>query len=296
MIISASRRTDIPAFYSDWFYKRVQEKYVFVRNPFNYYKVRKIELAFDKIDGIVFWTKNPLPMMERIEEIRAFPFYFLFTLNAYGINVERNLPGQEVRIRTFIRLSELIGRHRVIWRYDPILITEEYDFNFHLNHFSEIARQLSGYTEKCIFSFVQPYPKVIKRIGKSLIDWPQERKNQIIALMAREAQKNGIEFVSCAQRFKEIGIEPSSCIDADLISRISGKPVTFQKDRNQRKECGCAMAIDIGAYNSCLHGCIYCYAAFSQTGAQRNLSKHFPESPLLYGNVTPSDEILLENR
>jgi hypothetical protein len=263
MIVSASRRTDIPAFYSDWFYEQLRKGCVLVRNPFNFNQVREISLSPQNIDCFVFWTKNPGPMLDRLQELAGFPYYFLFTLNAYGSDLEKYLPPKNSLLKTFVRLSERIGKQRVIWRYDPILLTAEYDLNYHLRNFSALVHALSGYTDKCIFSFFQPYPKVLKRIGTTIKEPADWEKYEMIKFMVDESGKNKIKLASCAQDFQEFGVEPAGCIDAGLISCLSGKILAVKKDRNQRKDCGCAASVDIGAYNSCRHGCVYCYASNS---------------------------------
>ena len=151
MIISASRRTDIPAYYPDWFYNRIRDGYVCVRNPMNFHQVSRISLSPDVVDGIVFWTKNPRPLMSRLEELRAYPFYFQFTLTPYGKDVEPGVPNKnDVILPAFQELSRQIGPERVIWRYDPILFTDRYTMDYHITFFSQLARRLEGYTRKCM--------------------------------------------------------------------------------------------------------------------------------------------------
>lgn len=158
MIISASRRTDIPTYYSEWFINRIRDGYLYVRNPMNIHQISKITLSPCVIDGIVFWTKNPIPLMQYLNELNNYAYYFQFTVNAYGKDVEVNVPNKnDVIIPAFRELSNRIGRDRVIWRYDPILLTEKYTIDYHVNYFNELAKRLSGYTHKCVISFVDLY-------------------------------------------------------------------------------------------------------------------------------------------
>ena len=158
MILSASRRTDIPSFYSEWFYNRIKEGYVCVRNPMNIHQISRISLSPDVVDGIVFWTKNPTSMLERIHELDEYTYYFQFTLNSYGKDVERNVPSKnDVIIPTFQRLSSIIGKERVVWRYDPIIINDFYTLDYHKKYFKILCSKLSKYTEKCTVSFVDLY-------------------------------------------------------------------------------------------------------------------------------------------
>jgi Domain of unknown function (DUF1848). len=160
MIISASRRTDIPAFYSEWFLNRIKAGFLIVRNPMNPKQLSRIVLTPDVVDCIVFWTKNPTPMLPKLDELKDYNYYFQFTLTGYGQDIERNLPSKkDVLIPAFLELSEKIGAHRVIWRYDPILINSKYSEEYHVSAFKQIAEALNGHTEKCVFSFVDRYRK-----------------------------------------------------------------------------------------------------------------------------------------
>lgn len=158
MIISASRRTDIPTYYSDWLLNRIKAGYVYVRNPMNVHQISKISLSPDVVDGIVFWTKNPIPMLDKLNALKDYMYYFQFTLNSYGVDVERNIPSKNnVIVPTFQRLSDLIGPDRVIWRYDPIFLSETYTTDYHIHYFEELAKRLSSYTKKCTISFLDFY-------------------------------------------------------------------------------------------------------------------------------------------
>jgi len=159
MIISVSRRTDIPAFYSDWFFKRLEEGFVLVRNPMNPQQVSKVSLSKAVVDCFVFWTKNPKSMLEKLPLLAGYDYYFQFTLNPYDQEIEVNLPKKAEIIKTFIELSNLIGKDRVIWRYDPILLTDKITIGDHLEYFNILAGQLGDYTRKCVISFLDQYQK-----------------------------------------------------------------------------------------------------------------------------------------
>ena len=160
MILSVSRRTDIPNYYSEWFYNRIKEGFLYVRNPMNAHQISEIKITPDVVVCIVFWTKNPLPMIKRLDEIKDYNYYFQFTLTGYGNDVEINLPNKKTKmIPVFQELSEKIGKQKVIWRYDPIFFSDRYTKEYHLKAFKSIAEALSGYTEKCVISFVDIYPK-----------------------------------------------------------------------------------------------------------------------------------------
>lgn len=160
MILSVSRRTDIPNYYSEWFYNRIKEEFLYVRNPMNPHQISKIDLSPDVVDCIVFWTKNPEPMINRLDELAAYHYYFQFTLTGYGKEIECNVPHKRERmIPVFQELSKRIGKQKVIWRYDPIIFTKTYTPEYHLKAFEQIAMALRGYTEKCVISFVDVYAK-----------------------------------------------------------------------------------------------------------------------------------------
>ena len=288
MIISASRRTDLPAFYADWLVKRFQEGYALVRNPMNYHQVSKILLAPEKVDGIVFWTKNPTPLLPHLHAFDAYPFYFQYTLTSYGKEMEPGIPEKGRRgITAFRQLSERVGKERVIWRYDPILLSPRYSPEYHIRYFEQIARRLEGYTEKCIFSFLDLYPSIQKRMDESgVLPMEQEQMQELAGRMAEIASAYHLKLETCAEpiRLSEFGIGQGSCIDAALLSRIAGKPIRAKKDKNQRAECGCAASVDIGAYGACYGGCQYCYARRDGRAKQ-----HRANSPFLLGELEEGD-------
>ncbi len=303
MIISASRRTDIPAFYSEWLVSRLREGYVLVRNPMNYHQVSRIALWPATVECLVFWTKNPRGIMGRLKEIEhlGYPFYFLFTLTVYDDSIERNVPPLPERIAIFQDLAARIGRDRVIWRYDPILITDRYSANFHREAFAGLAETLAGFTERCIVSFVQMYKKCQRNMrGIPLVLSPVAEQVALVASLRDLASPRDIVLQSCAQggelgrRLQEAGIAAGKCIDDALIEHITEVPltaITSRRDKNQRPECGCTLSVDIGAYDCCPHHCLYCYANSNRASVAKNFASHAPDSPLLYGNIDENDRI-----
>jgi len=296
MIISASRRTDIPTYYSKWFFSRINDGYVYVRNPMNVHQISKISLSPSVVDGIVFWTKNPVPMMSHLDLLKDYAYYFQFTVNSYGKDIEAKVPSKnDVIIPAFRELSNKIGAERVIWRYDPIILTSKYTIDYHVNYFNEIAKRLSGYTHKCVISFVDFYRNTQTHM-KDLDILPLEEKEmyELAERLVEIAQKNHLIVESCAEKInlEQFGIQHGHCIDCALFERILNCKMNLSKDKNQRPECGCMESIDIGAYNTCKNGCKYCYANFSPNTVIRNTSVHNPESPLLFGEVTSEDRIV----
>lgn len=285
MIISASRRTDIPTYYSEWFFNRIKEQFVLVRNPLNIHQVSKINLSSEVVDCIVFWTKNPKPMLDKLDLLKDYSYYFQFTLTSYGKDVEENVPlkSNEV-IDTFKRLSDIIGRERVIWRYDPIFLSEKYNIEYHVQYFEKLALQLKDYTEKCTISFFDDYPRIRSNVASLNIQpMSYAQKIQIAEFIAKIAHENGLQIDTCAEDIdlSKFDITHARCIDDKLIERIIGCPIIAEKDKNQRLECGCVASIDIGAYDTCQNGCKYCYANHSQKAVKNNVSKFEVLSPLL---------------
>ncbi|MDR0997535.1 MAG: DUF1848 domain-containing protein [Treponema sp.] len=284
MIVSASRRTDIPAFYSEWFFRRLEEGFALVRNPVNPLQVRRVALDSGGLDGIVFWTKNPGPMLPLLKRLEAYHYYFQFTLNAYGADMEPGLPRKGILIDTFKALSEKIGPHRLVWRYDPILINEKYPLPWHVEKFGETARALNGRAEKVTLSFIDLYAKTIRNTrGLKVREMSREEKTGIAGQLARIAGENGLAIAACAEDIdlSPYGIGKAKCIDDRLIERISGRLPDVKKDRSQRPECGCVSSVDIGTYNTCPHGCRYCYANHSDAVIAENLRNHDPLAPML---------------
>ncbi len=295
MILSVSRRTDIPNYYSDWFINRIKEGFLYVRNPMNAHQISRIDLSSDVVDCIVFWTKNPANMIEKLEHLKNYVYYFQFTLTGYGKDVEPNLPDKrEELIPTFKRLSQKIGKEKVIWRYDPILISRRYTMDYHLKAFEEIASNLADYTEKVMISFVDFYSKTQRNARE--IDIRQMANEEMIRLaekMAQIASRYNLIIESCAEQInlQEVGIQHGSCIDKKLIERILGCKLIVEKDKNQREECGCFESVEVGAYNTCLNGCKYCYANFNDNKVKDNVKLYDRDSALLCGNITSDDRI-----
>lgn len=294
MILSVSRRTDIPAFYSEWFLGRLREGFAYVRNPMNPRQVSRISLSPEVVDCIVFWTKNAAPMLDKLELLQEYDYYFQFTVNDYGKEVEPYVPELSGRLETFMRLSEKIGRERVIWRYDPILFSDRYTLETHLKSFEKIAAALKKDTGKCVFSFVDVYSS--KNSGNlNRLNFRQlspEALDGFAGELSRIGKNAGLTLATCAEAIdlKKHGIEHNSCIDKSLIERITGAELKVGDDR-QREHCRCVKCEDIGAYDTCLHGCLYCYANFRPNIVADKRNAYNVDSPLLCSSVRETDKI-----
>ncbi|MCC8035343.1 MAG: DUF1848 domain-containing protein [Rikenellaceae bacterium] len=288
MVISASRRTDIPAFYSKWFFNRVKAGEVYVRNPFDKRKVSRVSLRREHVDFIQFWTKNPAPMLPRLRELEGYDYTFHFTVNGYGKALEPNVPQLPRLVETFAGLS----RHcKVSWRYSPIIIKDGFGVEEHLGNFSKIASCLEGLTDRCYISLLDEYPKIRHLVRRYGLRSPDENQQEIILAGVKSiAQNHGINVYSCAERKwqDKYGIVPGQCLDPAVVGRNAG---IYKKDPNQRPECACSQSVDIGGYSSCPHDCIYCYANRATGIPGGEYSRHDPLSPLVTGRVRPQDMI-----
>lgn len=295
MILSVSRRTDIPNYYADWFYNRIREGFLYVRNPVNPHQISRIDLSPEIVDCIVFWTKNPRNMMGRLDELKGYPYYFQFTLTGYGRDVEPGLPDKwQVLIPVFQRLSGQLGAKRVIWRYDPIFINKKYTVEYHIKAFGKIAESLVGYTERVVISFLDFYTKTKHNMAELHVESISEKDMLTLAKsMAAIAGTYGMRVESCAEtiNLQSAGVEHGSCIDKKLIEEIVGCKLTGGKDKNQRPACGCLESVETGLYNTCKNGCRYCYANFSDEAVRINAEAYDPASPLLCGVVGTGDKV-----
>ena len=293
MILSVSRRTDIPAFYGDWFINRLKEGFVYVRNPMNIHQVSKIPLTPEKIECIVFWTKNPsekfIKDLKIIDDL-GYRYYFQFSVTSYDQKVEVNIPKKTILMERFKQLSNQIGKEKVIWRYDPIFFNEHYDFDYHKKWFEYIAAKLENHTEKCVISFLDYYSKIRSRLILNDIPEVQEHQMHEFAFyLSAIGNKYDIKVESCCEEIdlSSVGIEHGHCINAELINRICPLQYDFKKDKSQRQACGCIESIDIGSYNRCRNGCIYCYANWKETVN----AVYDPNSPILCSTINPDDKI-----
>jgi len=293
-IISVSRRTDIPAFYADWFMERVRAGYCTVPNPFNPNQVSRVSLKPSDVTAFVFWTRDPRPLIKYLPELdrMGFHYYVQHTIIGYAREIDPYSPSVKESIRALKRLSSLIGREKVIWRYDPILFSDITPSAWHEKQLSYLIDSLKNYTKRLIISFVDPYPK--SRVSASRVSgariaafapdvFEPETYRGLAEFIGREAAGASLEVRTCAEAADLIqyGIRKGKCIDDELIRAITGSELALKKDPSQRKLCGCVVSKDIGINNTCLFGCEYCYATSNIGTAEINYKKHDPASPSL---------------
>ena len=297
MIISASRRTDILAFYSKWFMNRIEAGWCQVPNPLNYNQLSYISLKPEDVDAIIFWSKNPAPIIDYLSELdrRGFHYYFQFALNDYPKVLEPGIPSLEQRIRTFQRISNQLEPLRIVWRYDPIIISNRTPPSFHIDKFSNIAAALKRYTRRVMVSLVDFYQKTDRKLSalesEGFVFDRGATDSQSVCDLLKEissiAKQNEIDIFTCAEErdYSSAGIPPGRCIDGELIYRLWSLKGHTKKDPTQREACLCVVSKDIGINDTCVHGCPYCYSTQNMTLAKRRYSEHNPESPVMWGRA-----------
>lgn len=257
MILNTGSRTDIPAYFSDWFYKRIEEGYVMVRNPYYPEQVTRYVLNLSVVDVLVFCTKNPQPMISRLERLSTYDMFWFVTITPYGREIEPFVPPKEKVIESFRQLSEMTGREKMSWRYDPVFITEKYSVDYHIACFAEMTEKLRGYTGQCVVSFLDLYEKT-KRNFREARGGTRDKQERIIEAFAGIAEANGMQV---------------------------------PKKKTAREACSCLLGADIGVYNTCGHGCLYCYANYDRKSVEENRKRHDVNSPLLIGHLKETDHV-----
>lgn len=292
MIINTGCRTDIPAYYSEWFYNRIKAGYVYVRNTYFQNQVMNYKLTPDVVDCLAFCTKDPAPMLARIHELDAYGQFWFVTLTPYGKEIEPHVPLKEKVIEDFKQLSTIIGPEKIEWRYDPIFITSKYTLAYHIDSFEKMAAELAGYTDGCVISFIDLYQNT-KRNFSGITEVTSEERCTIAEEFVRIGKQNGIRIITCleGQELSAYGVDCRGCMTKPVIERAIGNRLNFSPKKSVRIGCNCLLGNDIGAYNTCGHGCIYCYANYDQKTVKENRKKHNPDSPFLIGGIMDGDEI-----
>lgn len=302
MIISASIRTDVPAFYSEWFFNRIRAGYVFTRNPYNPSAVTRYTLNPDVVDCLFFCTKNPVPMLNRLNEIADYRWFWHITLTPYGKDIEPGVPDKRQIVEHFKELSVAVNRHNggkdaVQWRYDPIIVNEKYTVEQHIKSFAVMAQLLAGFTHTCIISFVDIYDKVRSNFPDLQ---PVSNADQITIAKAfvEIGRQHNISIKSCVENssLAEYGVDCSGCSTAPVFEKAmglrDGQAFIPPNKKFARTDCAtCVVSGDIAAYSNCPHLCKYCYANYDKSAVLRNHKLHNPQSPFIIGDTRPGDII-----
>ena len=292
MILNTGLRTDIPGFFSEWFYNRIEDGFVYVRNPYAKNQIYSYRLDPELIDCIIFCTKNPKPMFENLEKIDKFNQYWHITITPYEKEIEPNVPPINDVLESFKYLSKKLGKENVTLRYDPIFINEKYTLEKHIESFEYIINSLSGYTTEAIISFIDLYEKTKRNFPKA-IEVTKDERLKLGKEFAQIGKKNNITIKTCVEgsELDKFGIDSSGCMTKEVIERAINKNLNIPKQKARNGECYCLLNNDIGEYNTCAHGCLYCYANSNKRLVKRNLKLHDPKSPILIGEIKEDDII-----
>ena len=297
MIINTGSRTDIPAYYSRWFYNRIGEGYVMVRNPYYPQQVLRYRLSPEVVDMLVFCTKNPKPMFDRISEIADFRQFWFVTITPYGKEIEPYVPDRSIVMEALKKLSDMVGIRSVSWRYDPIFINDRYTIAYHVDAFEMMAKALKGYVDNCVISFIDLYEKT-KRNFPGVREVTREEQDEIGRQFVSIGRKYGIGIRSCCEgdELARYGVDVSGCMTKEVFERAIGYTLEEPKGKAPaRAGCRCLLEGDIGMYNTCGHGCVYCYANYDSKTVMANMRRHDPNSPFLIGGYQ-EDDIIREAR
>jgi len=275
---------------------RIRAGQVLTRNPVNHSQLYRVSLSPDTVDCIVFWTKDPLNLMPYLDELDSlgYQYYFQFTVTPYGSDLETNLrPKAEIE-DTFIQLSRRVGSNRVVWRYDPIILNENISIDYHHEQFTRLCDRFAStekYTDTVVISFVDLYPKIKSPVIRELA---ADEISALAEFIGKTAAEYGLHAVTCCESvdLSSYGIEHSSCISRSRIEEICGCTLDIPPEKNQRDGCGCYKSIDIGAYHSCINGCVYCYATGLPSSVQTRYHAHDPSSELIIGSVRDGEVII----
>ncbi|MBE6005003.1 MAG: DUF1848 domain-containing protein [Lachnospiraceae bacterium] len=292
MIINTGQRTDIPAFYSEWFSNRLKEGFVCVRNPYNPEQVSRYRLSPDVVDVIGFCTKNPSPMFKYMNLLKEYGQYWFVTITSYGRDIEPNVPDKHKLIEDFKNLSHMVGKNSMGWRYDPIFISDRYTEEYHIHAFEQIAASLEGCTETVVISFIDLFPKVRRNFPEAR-EVTREQRLRLGKEMIRIASLHGMTVKPCAEgdELSKYGADCGGCMRISDYEKAIGKRLDAPKKKGARAACACYLTCDIGAYNTCRHLCKYCYANADPEIVLAQSKLHDPKSPFLIGNYSDGDKI-----
>lgn len=292
MILNTGSRTDIPAYYSNWFYNRIRAGYVLARNPYDPSQITKYMLNPKVVDAIVFCTKNPAPMFSRLHWLSEFDTFWFVTITPYGTDVEPCVPDSMQVVHAFQKLSQMTGSHKMSWRYDPVLITETYTVSYHIRQFAKMAAMLKGYTQQCVVSFLDLYEKTKRNFREARAVTMEEQK-YLIEAMAETASDQKMQIHLCCESSSLVRehVDADGCLSKEVLEQAIGCTLEVPKKKTARDACACLLGADIGAYNTCGHGCLYCYANADRQTVLQNMKCHDPDSPLLIGDVREGDTI-----
>ena len=295
MIVNVGGRTDIVNYFSDWLINRLNDGYVYSRNPLFENNVSKISLKPEDVDCLMFCSKNYKPIMKHMKYINEkYRIICHYTITAYGKDIEPNVPSIDESIKNLIELSEIVGKEKVLWRYDPILLTDKYTVQKHIEIFEYMAKKIFPYVQRCIFSFVEMYKKLDYNMPE-IIQFTDDDKKEILLNIGKTSKKYNLYVQTCGtdSNYEEFGIHKSGCTTPEILEIANNVKYKNIKGKGMRKECHCLQSRDIGAYDTCINGCKYCYANKRPEFAVKNIKLHNKNSSILIGDLKDTDKIII---
>ncbi len=292
MILNTGQRTDIPAYYSEWFINRIEAGEVLSRNPYNPQQVIRYRLDPEVVDLLVFGTKNPAPLLPHLEKLSRFSQLWHITITPYGRDIEPNVPPVSEVVESVKALSKSIGANRIFWRYDPVFISDKYSADFHKRAFDKIAAALSGSAQNGVISFIDLYEKTVRNFP-TVTEVSKPLRLELGESFAGSAKRHGIKLYACCEdeELSRFGIDTQGCMTKEVVQGVIGERLEMPKPQYARAQCRCLLGNDIGAYNTCPHMCKYCYANYDSRIVINNYRNHDPDSPLLLGRLNPDDTV-----
>lgn len=303
MIVSVSRRTDIAAHYGDWFMNRIRDGYFYNVNPFNPKQIKGFSLAPYNVDALVFWTKNPQPMFKHLKTLEQMGYrsLFVYELNAYGETFEPGMPAVAERLRAFARLSDRLGKDKVIWKYAPIILSSQSDLNWHIEQFTNLANVLGRYTKRVMISFLKPtgnpeWQAMVQSGQLETADLTNPQYYEILLDFTKSlkeiASRANLHLEVCCESvdLTPVGIEPGACVSAEYLNRVFGLNLQQQNETEGGEHCLCTQMVDMGLYECCPSLCTYCYANKNSTIVMKNYEAHSPTAPMLYEFRTSEED------
>lgn len=293
MILFVSGRCDIPAYYSEWFFNRLQAGFVDVRNPYDQHQISRIMLNTQNVDALIFCTKNPIPIMKRLHEV-PFPYLFHVTLTPYKEDIER-LPNKREILEATIQLAYKIGKKHIAIRYDPIFLSDIYTLDYHIRAFTKLAQQIEGHIDTVVISFIDMYKNTRRNMERMhMKEMGESDMHAIGKALGKIAERHHIRLQTCAEQIdlRAYGIVQGACIDRLPLENIVGHSLSHIQTKGVRNTCHCMATVDIGDYNCCAHGCLYCYANYQANEITLRMKQHDPQSSVLIGHVGKDDRII----
>lgn len=294
MILSIGARTDIVNHYGEWLMNRFRAGEVYTRNPLFPNKVTRYELSPEKIDALLFESKNYAPFLDRLSELESrYRLLCQFTVTCYGRDIEPNIPDLAERVRILLETEKIVGKRRLVWRYAPVLLTREYPVERHIETFERLCAALAGHVDRCIFAFVEMHVRLQSNLP-GLIPLTEEDKQKLARAFGAIARKYGVPIQACGSHFdfEACGVPNAPCVTLDQIGKANGCAFRAVRHAGNRRNCKCIESRDVGWYDTCPNRCRYCYATKQPELVDMNRAEHDVNSPIFIGKLRPTDTVM----